>query len=59
MDLSYGPEYESFRSEVRAFLEQHKSQASALAAEIEPTPLRGLLYYLIDSVLARPHVASA
>ena len=27
MDLSYGPQYESFRSELRAFLEEHKPQA--------------------------------
>jgi alkylation response protein AidB-like acyl-CoA dehydrogenase len=27
MDLSYGPQYESFRGEVRAFLDEHKSQA--------------------------------
>ena len=27
MDLSYGPEYESFRGEVRQFIEQHRDQA--------------------------------
>ena len=27
MDLSYGPEYEAFRNDVRAFLEAHKSRA--------------------------------
>ena len=27
MDLSYGPEYESFRGDVRQFIEQHRDQA--------------------------------
>ncbi|MCA6301988.1 MAG: acyl-CoA dehydrogenase family protein, partial [Phenylobacterium sp.] len=27
MDLSYSPEYEAFRTEVRSFLEAHRSQA--------------------------------
>jgi len=27
MDLSYGPQYEAFRHQVRAFLEQHRDQA--------------------------------
>jgi len=27
MDLSYGPEYEAFRSDVRQFLDQHKDEA--------------------------------
>ena len=29
MDLEYGPKYEAFRSEVRAFLEQHKPERPA------------------------------
>ena len=27
MDLSYSPEYEAFRTEVRSFLETHRGQA--------------------------------
>src|ERR1700741_818472 len=27
MDLSYGPQYESFRAEVRAFVEKHRADA--------------------------------
>jgi alkylation response protein AidB-like acyl-CoA dehydrogenase len=39
MDLTYGPEYETFRREVRAFLEKHKSAAPSAGmrgAEADP-----------------------
>ena len=34
-------------------VEKYKARAEAVADEIEPTELRELLYYLVDSVLDR------
>ena len=34
-------------------IDKYRARAEALADEIEPTPLRELLYYLVDSVLDR------
>ncbi len=38
-------------------IEKYRARAEALADEIEPTPLRELLYYLVDSVLDRQSAA--
>jgi len=35
MDLSYGPEYETFREEIRAFARDHRHQAPTAASGIE------------------------
>ena len=39
MDLSYGPEYDTFREEVRTFIEQHRDQAPKGAGQRAPEAL--------------------
>ncbi|MGH7337418.1 MAG: acyl-CoA dehydrogenase family protein, partial [Myxococcota bacterium] len=41
MNLEYGPQYEQFRAEVRAFLEQHKSSKPAQSLMEVPAEERG------------------
>jgi hypothetical protein len=35
-------------------VEKYRARAEAIADEMQPTELRELLYYLVDSVLDRP-----
>jgi len=37
-------------------VDKFRAKAEALADEVEPTPLRELLYYLVDSVLEKPEL---
>ena len=39
MDLEYGPRYEAFRAEVRAFLERHGDKAPKRAGLRDPATL--------------------
>ena len=41
-------------SKAEKLVEKYRARAEALADEVEPTELRELLYYLVDSVLDRP-----
>ncbi len=41
------------QKQAEKLVEKFKAKAEAIADEIEPTELRELLYYLVDSVLER------
>jgi geranylgeranyl pyrophosphate synthase len=44
-------------SKADALVEKYRARAEALADGVEPTELRELLYYLVDTVLERPSVS--
>ncbi len=48
MDLSYGPEYEAFREEVRGFIENHRDQAPTGADGLRSPKLLGWQQLLIE-----------
>ena len=43
--------FTALENKAEKLVEKYRARAEALADEIEPTPLRELLYYLVDSVL--------
>jgi geranylgeranyl diphosphate synthase, type II len=40
-----------------ALVEKYRARAEAIADEVEPAEFRELLYYLVDTVLEKPHAA--
>ena len=49
MDLEYGERYESFRQEVRAFLEAHKPERQPLSSE-GPSSRQALVSWLTKQI---------